>query len=459
MQHIFFPVFMLLALQKIASSFSMERRRVGLLGGDVGKRITKMTSENLSGYSSSASSKTCEPLFRFGIISDIQYADVEDGAGFSGRPRYYRRALEQTQQAADHWKEAGAAFGVHLGDVLDIHCPPEDAGPALARVAEAFGRFPGRTHHLVGNHCLYNCDRDQLRAALGWEPCPEPDCSYYAFEHEGFVFISLDGYDIAMTGRKPDDFKYQAAEAILTAANPNRDNLNSPDGLRGLDRRFVMFGGGIGFKQAAWFRGQLAAARAAGKRAVVFCHQPLHPASDRLGVCMLWNYEELLNILQQHSDVVVATFTGHAHRGLYSIDHMGIHHKVMEAVVECPPGSAAFGLVEVHADRLVLRGRGLVGDREMEFDFLRRHGARAAAARAEFEQEWAQGARATEQQEVEEDEEQEHDNEEEEVVLGGWGAGAARYFQEQGIEPPPEVLAAVKEGLEDNQQQQSDYLY
>ena len=33
-------------------------------------------------------------LFRAGIISDIQYADIPDGKSFGGIPRYYRSALQ-----------------------------------------------------------------------------------------------------------------------------------------------------------------------------------------------------------------------------------------------------------------------------------------------------------------------------------------------------------------------------
>ncbi len=40
-----------------------------------------------------------QPLFRFGLLSDVQYADKEDGASFHGTPRYYRYALKQLDAA------------------------------------------------------------------------------------------------------------------------------------------------------------------------------------------------------------------------------------------------------------------------------------------------------------------------------------------------------------------------
>ena len=34
------------------------------------------------------------PLFSFAILTDVQYADIPDGASYGGTPRYYRHALE-----------------------------------------------------------------------------------------------------------------------------------------------------------------------------------------------------------------------------------------------------------------------------------------------------------------------------------------------------------------------------
>jgi hypothetical protein len=34
------------------------------------------------------------PLFTFAVMSDVQYADIPDGASFGGTPRYYRHSLE-----------------------------------------------------------------------------------------------------------------------------------------------------------------------------------------------------------------------------------------------------------------------------------------------------------------------------------------------------------------------------
>lgn len=56
------------------------------------------------------------------------------------------------------------------------------------------------------------------------------------------------------------------------------------------------------------------------------------------------------------SDAVVATIAGHTHQNGYLVDNHNIHHLVMPAVLETPPGRDAYGWVEVHQDRLLLVG-------------------------------------------------------------------------------------------------------
>ena len=44
-------------------------------------------------------------------------------------------------------------------------------------------------------------------------------------------------------------------------------------------RRFVMFGGALSERQLEWLEEQLRTARRDGQRCIVFCHQPVRPAS------------------------------------------------------------------------------------------------------------------------------------------------------------------------------------
>lgn len=52
----------------------------------------------------------------------------------------------------------------------------------------------------------------------------------------------------------------------------------------------------------------------------------------------------------------MATLTGHTHTNGYYHDDAGVHHIVLPAVLETPPGNDAYGWVDVYEDRLVVTG-------------------------------------------------------------------------------------------------------
>ncbi len=127
---------------------------------------------------------------------------------------------------------------------------------------------------------------------------------------------------------------------------------------------------------------------------MVFGHLPLMPGSCP-NPCLLWNYlvsafdtpwckpwlavpsccgvkrlhehsaattalvrahsQEVLDLLRQ-SGVVCCTMAGHTHQNGHVHDEWGIHHVVLPAVLETPPGRDCFGEVLVFCDRIELRG-------------------------------------------------------------------------------------------------------
>ncbi|CAM9388231.1 unnamed protein product [Discosporangium mesarthrocarpum] len=331
---------------------------------DHGDQVDEESDEG-SAERSNWRSSTSPLLFKFGIVADIQYADVNDGRGFSGRARYYRNSLVSLAKTVNTWNRVGAEFGVHLGDIIDGCCPRDLSDGALQEVTAILDLWPRRMHHLVGNHCLYNHSRETLTTRLGMAS-PEESCAYYDYTHKGVRFVALDGYDISVDGWPPGHPKRKAAQKILDKHNPN-ENQNDPSGLDGLSRRFVRFNGAVGSRQMAWLEEVLADARGAGQKVIVFSHEPVHPRVSN-PVCLLWNYAEVLNLLNEHSDVVVACFAGHAHQGGYVYDKR-IHHRVVEAMVEAAPDmGGTHAVVEVYSDRLVLNGDGAVRSSVLPFD-------------------------------------------------------------------------------------------
>jgi manganese-dependent ADP-ribose/CDP-alcohol diphosphatase len=145
------------------------------------------------------------------------------------------------------------------------------------------------------------------------------------------IISHLDRYDVSILGWPPGHPRHEAAVALLNAKNPNTEQ-NSNNGLHGLDKRFVKFGGGLSETQLQWLDEQLESCRRAGERVIVCCHLPFHPATCN-PTCLSWNYDVLLGKLQAASDVVVATLAGHAHRDGYHCDEFSIHHRVCKAVL------------------------------------------------------------------------------------------------------------------------------
>ncbi|CAI5487641.1 unnamed protein product [Closterium sp. Naga37s-1] len=66
-------------------------------------------------------------------------------------------------------------------------------------------------------------------------------------------------------------------------------------------------------------------------------------------------------------ECVAAVIAGHAHFGAYALDARGIHHRILEGAVECPPGTVAFGHVDVYPDRLCIIGTDRMLCTEMKF--------------------------------------------------------------------------------------------
>eukprot|EP00696_Hemimastix_kukwesjijk_P013658 gnl/Hemi2/27104_TR9105_c0_g2_i1.p1 gnl/Hemi2/27104_TR9105_c0_g2~~gnl/Hemi2/27104_TR9105_c0_g2_i1.p1 ORF type:complete len:221 (-),score=29.58 gnl/Hemi2/27104_TR9105_c0_g2_i1:3-665(-) len=210
------------------------------------------------------------PLFSFGLISDVQYADIDNRRSFAGATRHYRHALSHLEEAVASWnyrhlpRSCAAsspsaatpsaspstppstppsapssassassslprlAFAMHLGDLIDGFNPKHQAETALSTVLEVFARLDRvPVYHIIGNHCLYNFPRGELCARLGL-----PALGYYSFEpHPAWRVLVLDAYDISGLGREQDHPHRTEAEEILNARNPNSDK-NSPCTLR-----------------------------------------------------------------------------------------------------------------------------------------------------------------------------------------------------------------------------------
>ncbi|CAI5469884.1 unnamed protein product [Closterium sp. Yama58-4] len=317
-----------------------------------------------------------KPLFSFGVITDVQYADINDGQSFLGIPRFYRHSLEVVKKAVEDWNQSTPpmSFAVHFGDIVDGFCPRDRSEEAVNTVLDALAGFTaGPTYHMIGNHCLYNLPRVTLNKMLAI-PTAADNCSYYDFSpFPNFRFVVLDSYDVSLLGWPEDHPHAVRAKEVLERENPNEEK-NSPEGLEGLNRRFVKFNGGVGEEQLRWLEGVLSECDALGETVVLCCHQPIEPTALPTATCLVWNYDEVLATIHRH-ECVAAVMAGHAHFGAYALDTRGIHHRILEGAVECSPGTVAFGHVDVYPDRLCIIGKDRMLCTDMKFPSRASHSA------------------------------------------------------------------------------------
>ena len=86
-----------------------------------------------------------EPLFSFGVIADVQYADIPDGRSFLGVPRYYRHSIAVLRRAVQRWNgEKSVRFCINFGDIVDGFCPKDRSLAAVQAVVCEFDNFRGR---------------------------------------------------------------------------------------------------------------------------------------------------------------------------------------------------------------------------------------------------------------------------------------------------------------------------
>ncbi|XP_078432522.1 manganese-dependent ADP-ribose/CDP-alcohol diphosphatase-like protein [Wolffia australiana] len=305
-----------------------------------------------------------KPLFSFGVITDIQYADIPDGESFLGIPRFYHHSVLVLRRAIKTWNDHNAlSFALNFGDIVDGKCPKSQSLPTVKRMVNEFDQFDGPVHHMIGNHCLYNLPRATLVKLLKI-PAPS-DTAYYHFSpRPGFRIVVLDGYDVSALGRPFDHPLTMVAWKLLEEKNPNSDK-NSPEGLTGLARRFLMFNGGVSGEQLTWLDKVLGKSTRDGEKVVVCCHVPLHPGCSS-PEALLWNYDDVLEVIHRHGCVKVC-IAGHDHSGGHCVDSGGVHHRVLEAALECPPGADAFGHVDVYHDRIEILGVDRMASMELVF--------------------------------------------------------------------------------------------
>ncbi|XP_009304625.1 manganese-dependent ADP-ribose/CDP-alcohol diphosphatase isoform X2 [Danio rerio] len=314
-----------------------------------------------------------DPVFTFGLIADVQYADIEDGENYlRTRRRYYRGSADLLRDAVLQWRRERVQCVVQLGDIIDGHNRRRDASDrALDTVMAELDACSVDVHHVWGNHEFYNFSRPSLLSSrLNSAQRTGTDTGsdligddIYAYEFSpapNFRFVLLDAYDLSVIGREEESEKHTHSWRILTQHNHNLQDLNQPPVSVGLEQRFVKFNGGFSEQQLQWLDAVLTLSDHKQERVLIFSHLPVHPcAADP--ICLAWNHEAVLSVLRSHQSVL-CFIAGHDHDGGRCTDSSGAQHITLEGVIETPPHSHAFATAYLYEDRMVMKGRGRVED-------------------------------------------------------------------------------------------------
>ncbi len=274
-----------------------------------------------------------QPRFSFAVLTDVQYADKKPAGA-----RTYARSLARLEESAAAINAERPAFVVNLGDLID-----EAGAGNLDRILAAFDRIQARKYYVLGNHDFSVPREDWLRRlglAHGW----------YDFAYGGWRFVVLDGMDVSVGGWPRESPRYREGESWLSRLK------------QAGSRNAVDWNGGIGDEQKSWLRQVLQTAARRRERAVILCHFPVLEASST-PVHLLWNHEEILRVVDEHS-AVVAWFNGHDHRGGYARQN-GVHYVTFPGMVESGDLNS-WALVRVFQDRLELRGSGTAPSRLLD---------------------------------------------------------------------------------------------
>jgi beta-glucanase (GH16 family) len=261
---------------------------------------------------------------RFGIVTDVHYADRDPAGG-----RFYRESRAKLAEFVSVMNEERPDFIVELGDFKDQDVTPDPVRTLqFARTADSIlGVFRGRRYHVLGNHDEDGLSKAEFLRAVVNSGIPR-DKSFYSFDARGTHFVVLDA------SFRSDGKDYE------------RGNFEWEDS-------------NIPAPELEWLRKDLAGAKT---RSVVLIHQQL----DSEGAYYIKNAAMVRRVLEE-SGRVIAVFQGHRHEGGYSRIN-GVHYYTLKGMIEgSGPANSAYALVEIDgAGTIHIKGFGKVGSSTLD---------------------------------------------------------------------------------------------
>jgi predicted phosphodiesterase len=298
----------------------MLTRRQLLSAGSAAALVTP-----LSGFAMAAERMAGEPIFRFGVVADPQYAPIAPSG-----TRYYSNSLWKLSEAIKVFDKENPAFVVTLGDIID-----RDWG-SYAHVLPLYKTLKQPNFFILGNHdfSVASAYLNSVLQRLGLRR------AYYDFAGGGHRFIVIDGNEISLFANGMGTKNHAAAEKRIADLNAAGADNAQP------------WNGGISDAQFAWVEQVMNKAKAAGERVIVMGHYPIYPVN----LHNLWDDVRLVDLLTSYDNFLLY-INGHNHAGNFGA--IGRKYFVnFKGMVETP-ATTAFSIVEVHDDRIDIRAFGV----------------------------------------------------------------------------------------------------
>jgi hypothetical protein len=227
---------------------------------------------------------------RFGLVTDIHYADIEP-AGI----KTYRQSAAKLAECVRFMNGQTLDFLVELGDFKDQGKPPDEAATLgyLRAIEEVFRGFKGLRFHVLGNHDVDSISKQQFLQVTAGET--KAGGTFYQFDLKGVRFVVLDA-----------DFRFD--DVAYDHGNYAWEESKVPP------------------EEMKWLEGALSSSPGP---VIVFVHQRLDGEGNGYFVK---NAAAVRGALEA-SKKVVAVFQGHQHEGGYSLIN-GIHYYTLKALVD-----------------------------------------------------------------------------------------------------------------------------
>lgn len=248
-----------------------------------------------------------KPLLRFGMLTDVHYADRE-AAG----TRFYRQSLSKMKEAIDKMNQEKLDFVIELGDFKDQDEKPDESRTLtyLTDIESAFRTFDGPTYHVLGNHDMDGISKQQFLERIENTGISKTE-SYYSFNRKGIHFVVLDG-NFTKDGKAYDRGNFSWDEAII------------PE------------------EEIAWLKNDLARNKLP---VIVFIHQMLDDSKSSKHAVQ--NANKVRETLEQ-SGKVLCVFEGHVHSEIYN-RIKGIHYYSLNSMIDGDgPENNAYVIVSVY---------------------------------------------------------------------------------------------------------------